>query len=173
MVSPDEDPSLIHVKDVLELDSEDSKCQQLLESLTTDAEIYISTLGLVGHVYPSGEFEVQLPAVLRPATPVTIVSDPLSLHEVPPGVREDAHLLRREEGTRDIFLFSLCAPVPGPIRLLRREKPPGLNDCLPDESDTIQDVEEADNAEEVLPQATDCSAKTALTQSQLIKEVLG
>jgi RNase H-like domain found in reverse transcriptase len=101
MVSPDEEPSIIHVKDVRELQSEDPKCKQLLASLTTDPEIDISPLGLVGHVYPSGESEVQLPAVLRPATPVTIVSDPLPLDEVPPGVREDAHLLRREEGTRE------------------------------------------------------------------------
>jgi hypothetical protein len=157
-VSPDEEPSLIHVKDVRELQTEDQKFKQLLASLTTDPEIYISPLGLVGHVYPSGEFEVELPAVLRPATPVIIVSDPLPLDEVPSGVREDDHLLRREEGTRDKFSFSLCTPVPGPIwvgpiRLLRREKPLGLSDCLPDESETIQDVEAAANAEEVLPQA--------------------
>jgi hypothetical protein len=163
MGSPDEGPSRIHVKDVRELQSEDPKCQQLLASLTTDPEIYIYPLGLVGHVYPSGEFEVQLPAVLRPATPVTIVSYPLPLDEVPPGVREDANFLRREEGIRDKFSFSLSTPVPGPIRLgpirlgpirlLRLEKPPGLNDCLPDESETIQDVEAAENAEEFLPQA--------------------
>jgi RNase H-like domain found in reverse transcriptase len=159
MVSPDEEPSLIHVKDVRELQSEDLKCQKLLASLTTDLEIDISPLGLVGHVYPSGEFEVQLPPVICPATPVTIVSDPPPLDEVPPGVFEDAHLLRREEGTRDKFSFSLSTPVPGPIRLgpirlIQGEKPPGLNECLPDESETIHDVKAADNAEKVLPQAT-------------------
>jgi hypothetical protein len=108
--------------------------------------------------FGAGRARLSLWVIFRPATPVTIVSDPLPLDEVPPGVREDVHLLRIEEGTRDKFSFSLCTPVLGPIRLgpirlVRREKPPGLHDCLPDESETIQFVEAAANAEEVLPKA--------------------
>jgi hypothetical protein len=89
-LAPVPDPHLLPAENLRALQETDPDCQHLLHHFGCTGSLDYDPSGTLGHVLPSGEFQVQLPRVLATSAPVTVYEEAYS-------GREDAPILKREE----------------------------------------------------------------------------
>jgi transposase InsO family protein len=109
----DDEPTLLPVEDLVALQLEDDGCQQISLLLGNDSSLDVDHAGTLGHILPSGEFQVIMPHALESSTPIAVIQD-TSL------VRGDAHELGREEvqGINHQVKFSRSTVIVTPTEVL-------------------------------------------------------
>jgi hypothetical protein len=80
-VQSDDEPELVTLARLRDLQEEDPECQGLTHFLSSDTSVEVDTAGVIGRLLPSGEFQIQIPRTLHDSLPVTFVDNPSNFYE--------------------------------------------------------------------------------------------
>jgi hypothetical protein len=75
-VQSEDEPELVTLDRLRDLQEEDPDCQFLTHFLSSDSSVEVDAAGVLGKLLPSGEFQIQIPRTLQDSLPVTLVTNP-------------------------------------------------------------------------------------------------